>query len=65
MLTKNEAQIVEVLSLLIGGILMSVYPLADMAGRDLGRDLGGFVNIEAVVMYLSYLFYAWRNRSRS
>ena len=61
MLTKNEAQIVEVLSLLIGGILMSVYPLADMAGRD----LGGFVNIEATVMYLNYLFYAWRNRSRS
>ena len=57
MLTKNEAQIVEVMSLLIGGILMSVYPLADMVGRDLGRDLGGFVNIEAVVMYLNYLFY--------
>lgn len=61
MLTKNEAQIVEVLSLLIGGILMLVSSLADMVGRD----LGAFVNIEAVVMYLNYLFYAWRNRSRS
>ena len=61
MLTKNEAQTVEVLSLLIVGILMSVCPLAD----TVGRDLGGLVNIEAVVMYLNYLFYAWRNRSRS
>lgn len=61
MLTKNEAQIVEVLSLLIGGILMIVSSLADMVDRD----LGGLVNIEAVVMYLNYLFYAWRNRSRS
>lgn len=61
MLTKNEAQIVEVTSLLIGGILMIVSSLADMVDRD----LGGFVNIEAVVMYLNYLFYAWRNRSRS
>ena len=58
MLTKNEAQIVEVVSLLIGGILMLVSSLAGMVGRD----LGGFVNIEAVVMYLNYLFYAWRNR---
>ena len=65
MLTKNEARTVEVLSLLIAVILMSVCPLADMVGRDLGRDLGGFVSIEAVVMYLNYLFYAWRNRSRS
>ena len=61
MLTKNEAQIVEVVSLLIGGILMLVSSLAGMVGRD----LGGFVNIEAVVMYLNYLFYAWRNWSRS
>lgn len=61
MLNKNEAQIVEVTSLLIGGILMIVSSLADMVDRD----LGGFVNIEAVVMYLNYLFYAWRNRSRS
>ena len=61
MLTKNEAQTVEVASLLIVGILMSVCPPADMAGRD----LGGFVNIEATVMYLNYLFYAWRNWSRS
>ena len=61
MLTKNEAQIVEVMSLLIGGILMIVSSLADMVDRD----LGGLVNIEAVVMYLNYLFYAWRNRSRS
>ena len=61
MLTKNEAQTVEVASLLIGGILMLVSSLADMAGRD----LGGFVNIEAVVMYLNDMYYAWRNRSRS
>ena len=65
MLTKNEARAVEMLSLLIVGILMSVYPLADMVGRDLGRDFGTFVHIEATVMYLNYLFYAWRNRSRS
>ena len=58
MLTKNEAQIVEMLSLLIGGILMLVRSLADMVGRDFGV----FVCIEAVVMYLNYLFYAWRNR---
>ena len=61
MLAKNEARTVEVASLLIAVILMSVCPLADMVGRD----LGGFVSIEAVVMYLNYLFYAWRNRSRS
>ena len=61
MLTKNEAQIVEVVSLLIGGILMLVSSLAGMVGRD----LGGFVNIEAIVMYLNYLFYAWRDWSRS
>lgn len=61
MLTKNEAQIVEVLSLLIGGILMLVSLLADM----FGKDLSAFVRIEAIVMYLNYLFYAWRNRPRS
>ena len=61
MLTKNEAQIVEVTSLLIGGILMLVGSLADMVGRDFGV----FVYIEAIVMYLNYLFYTWRNRSRS
>ena len=61
MLTKNEAQTVEVASLLIVGILMLVGSLADMVDRDFGT----FVNIEAIVMYLNYLFYAWRNRSRS
>lgn len=60
MLTKNEAQIVEVVSLFIGGILMLVSSLADMVGRD----LGAFVNIEAVIMYLNYMYYAWRNRTR-
>ena len=60
MLTKNEAQIVEVVSLLIGGILMLVRSLVDMVGRD----FGAFVNIEAVVMYLNYMYYAWRNRTR-
>ena len=61
MLTKNEARMVEMMSLLIGGILMLVSSLADMVGRD----LGAFVRIEAVVIYLNYLFYAWRNWSRS
>ena len=61
MLTKNEAWTVEVLSLLIVGILMLVGSLADMVDRDFGT----FVNIEAIVMYLNYLFYAWRNRLRS
>lgn len=61
MLTKNEARMVEMMLLLIGGILMLVSSLADM----FGRDLGAFVRIEAVVMYLNYLFYAWRNWSRS
>ena len=61
MLTKNEAWMVEMMSLLIVGILMLVSSLADMVGRD----LGAFVRIEAVVMYLNYLFYAWRNWSRS
>ena len=61
MLTKNEAQIVEVVSLLIGGILMLVSLLADM----FGKDISAFVRIEAIVMYLNYLFYAWRNRPRS
>lgn len=61
MLTKNEARMVEMMSLLIGGILMLVSSLADMVGRD----LGAFVRIEAVVMYLNYLFYARRNWSRS
>lgn len=61
MLTKNEARMVEMMSLLIGGILMLVSSFADMVGRD----LGAFVCIEAVVMYLNYLFYAWRNRSHS
>ena len=61
MLTKNEAQIVEVVSLFIGGILVLVSSLVDMVDRD----FGAFVNIEAVVMYLNYMYYAWRNRSRS
>ena len=60
MLTKNEAHIVEVLSLLIGGILVFVSSLVDMVDRD----FGAFVNIEAVVMYLNYMYYAWRNRTR-
>ena len=57
MLTKNEARMVEMMSLLIVGILMLVSSLADMVGRD----FGDFVRIEAIVMYLNYLFYAWRN----
>ena len=61
MLTKNEAQIVEVVSLLIGGILGFVNLLIDRVGGDFGT----FVRIEAIVMYLNYLFYAWRNWSRS
>ena len=61
MLTKNEAQIVEVMSLLIGWILVFVSLLVDKVGGDFGT----FVRIEVTVMYLNYLFYAWRNRSRS
>ena len=61
MLTKNEAQIVEVMSLLIGWILVFVSLLVDRVGGDFGT----FVRIEATVMYLNYLFYAWRNRLRS
>ena len=61
MLTKNEAQIVEAVSLLIGGILGFVSLLIDRVDRD----FGAFVRIEAIVMYLNYLFYAWRNWSRS
>lgn len=61
MLTKNEAWTVEMLSLLIGGILMSVGSLAD----KVGGDFGAFVRIEAVVMYLNYMYYAWRNWPRS
>ena len=60
MLTKNEALMVEMMSLLIGGIFMLVSSFADMVGSD----LGAFVRIEAIVMYLNYLFYAWRNWSR-
>ena len=61
MLTKNEAQIVEVVSLLIGGILGFVSLLIDRVGGGFGT----FVHIEAIVMSLNYLFYAWRNWSRS
>ena len=61
MLTKNEAQIVEAMSLLIGWILVFVSLLVDRVGGDFGT----FVRIEATVMYLNYLFYAWRNRLRS
>ena len=61
MLTKNEAQIVEVMSLLIGWILVFVSLLVDRVGGDFAT----FVRIEATVMYLNYLFYAWRNRLRS
>lgn len=61
MLTKNEAWTVEMLSLLIGGILMSVGSLAD----KVGRDFGAFVRIESVAMYLNYMYYAWRDWSRS
>ena len=52
---------VEMLSLLIGGILMSVGSLAD----KVGRDFGAFVRIESVVMYLNYMYYTWRNWPRS
>lgn len=61
MLTKNEAWTVEMLSLFIGGILMSVSLLAD----KVGRGFGVFVRVEAVVMYLNYMYYAWRNWPRS
>jgi len=60
-LTKDEARTVETLSLLIGGILMSVGSLAD----KVGRDFGAFVRVEAVVMYLNYMYYAWRDWPRS
>ena len=61
MLTKNEAYTVEMLSLFIGGILMAVGPLAD----KVGKDFGAFVRMESVVMYLNYMYYAWRNWPRS
>lgn len=61
MLTKNEAFTIEILSLFIGGVLMSVGSLADLVGKD----FGAFVRIESVVMYLNYMYYAWRNWPRS
>lgn len=61
MLTKNEARAVEMLSFFIGWILAFVGLLVD----KVGGDFGAFVRIEATVMYLNYLFYAWRNRLRS
>ena len=61
MLTKNEAWAVEMLSFFIGWILVFVSLLVDRVGGDFGT----FVRIEATVMYLNYLFYAWRNRLRS
>lgn len=61
MLTENEAFTVEMLSLLIGGILMSVEPLAG----KVGRDFGAFVYTESVIMYLNYAYYAWRAALRS
>lgn len=59
MLSKNEALAVEMLSLLIGAILMSVGSLADLVGKD----FGAFVRIESVVMYLNYMYYGLRYRS--
>lgn len=61
MLTKNETFTIEMLSLFIGGVLMSVGSLADM----ISRDFGGFVYTESVVMYLNYIYYAWRHWPRS
>lgn len=61
MLTKNEAWTVEMLSFFIGWILVFVGLLVDRVGGD----FGAFIRIEATVMYLNYLFYAWRNRLRS
>lgn len=61
MLAKNEAWTVEMLSLLIVVILMFVSSLADLVGKD----FGAFVCIESVVMYLNYMYYAWRNWPRS
>lgn len=61
MLTKNEARTVEMLSFFIGWILAFVGLLVDRVGGD----FGAFIRIEATVMYLNYLFYAWRNLSRS
>lgn len=61
MLTRNEAYTVEMLSLFIGGILMAVSSLAD----KVGKDFGAFVRMESVVMYLNYMYYAWRNWPRS
>ena len=40
---------------------MSVGSLADLVGKD----FGAFVRIESVVMYLNYMYYAWRNWPRS
>lgn len=61
MLTKNETFTIEMLSLFIGGVFMSVGSLADMVSRDFGV----FVYTEAVVMYLNYMYYACRNWPRS
>ena len=61
MLNKNDMFTVEILSLLVGGILMSVGSLAD----KVGRDFGAFVRVEAFAMYLNYMYYAWRNWPRS
>ena len=61
MLNKNDMFTVEILSLLVGGILMSVGSLAD----KVGRDFGAFVRVEAVAMYLNYMYYAWRDWPRS
>jgi hypothetical protein len=60
-LSKNDMFTVEMLSLLVGGILMSVSSLADRVGRD----FSAFVHVESVAMYLNYMYYAWRNWPRS
>lgn len=61
MLTKNEAWAVEMLSLLIGGILISVSSLAD----GVGIGFGIFIRIESIVMYLNYMYHGLRYRSYS
>lgn len=60
-MTRSESFTVEMLSLLVGGILMSVGSLAD----KVGKDFSAFVHVESVAMYLNYMYYAWRNWPRS
>lgn len=60
MLTENETRMVQTLSLLIFGILMFLGSLTYF----IGKDFNVFIDIEAIVMYLNYMYYEWRSWSR-